>query len=235
MPALLLLLAVLPGAVRTLGAVPPPTTATPLSEPWESAPFTADPAAVARAAERAAAGQKAAVLVLLAESRFSYDEAGRCVTTRRLVYRIQTAQADESWSQVEALWSPWFEARPRIRARVVTSDGAAHPLDTATIVESPERQIDQTLFGDRRLLRAPLPATGPGAIVEQEVTTDETAPSFDRGIQHRETLSAGSPVRLARLTIEVPAAAKLRWAVRRLPEGAPREIVAGGRRRVSFE
>lgn len=229
--ALLTLLALAPAAGALPGA-PPASQAAPA--PWDGAPFAADPAAIARAAERAGDAASPAV-VLLAEARVSFDDAGRSITVRRLVYRIQSAQAGESWSQIEEVWSPWHQARPQIRARVVTPDGAPHPLAAAALVESPVRDEDDRIFGDQRVLRAPLPAAGPGAVVEQEVTIEDTAPFFDRGTARRMPLAWGVPVRLSRLAIDAPAALPLRWAARRLPDGGAREAVAGGRRQVRFE
>ena len=122
-------LAGLPVSARTgpagTGAAYPAQTA---AEPWEVAAFTGDPAAIARAAAKVPGAEDDDVVVLLMEASYSFDEAGRETYTQRLVYRILAAGAHESWSTVEESWEPWHQARPEIRARVITPDGAEHPL-----------------------------------------------------------------------------------------------------------
>ena len=204
--------------------------------PWEGAAFTGDPAAVARAAARIQGEEGDDVVVLLMEASYSFDEAGRETYSQRLVYRILTAGAHESWSTVEEGWEPWHQARPEIRARVITPDGAEHLLDPATIAENSATRDAPDMFEDGRILRAPLPATRVGAVVEQQVIVRDTAPFFDGGVMRLHSLDPGMPLRHARLTLEAPAAMPLRWVARELPGVSPREeIVAGGRRRLTFE
>ena len=62
------------------------------------------------------------------------------------------------------------------------------------------------MFEDGRVLRAPLPAIRPGAVVEQQVTVRDTSPFFDGGVVRLHSLDPGVPVRHARLTLEAPAA-----------------------------
>ena len=126
--------------------------------PWEGGPFAADPRALVTAAAAEAAKETAPVLVLLAEQRLEADAEGRLTETTRLVYRINGEAALEWWPQVEEGWAPWRQARPEVRARVVTPDGVAHALDPKLLVEAPVSEHNPLLFGDRRVLRAPLPA-----------------------------------------------------------------------------
>lgn len=208
------------------------------TEPWDGAAFTAAPAAIARAAARVQGKEGDDVVVLLAEASYSYDEAGRETYVQRLVYLIRTPGAHESWSTVQEAWAPWHQARPEVRARVVTPDGAEHHLDPATLTENAIAEEAPDMFEDGRVLRAPLPATRPGAVVEQQVTLRDTAPFFDGGVVRFHGLDPGVPLRHARLTLEVPAGTPLRWVARRLPgmiSGGPRETVDGGRRRLVFE
>jgi tetratricopeptide (TPR) repeat protein/transglutaminase-like putative cysteine protease len=212
----------------------PPAVPTPVAEPWDAAPFTAAPAAIASAAKiESEDGED--VVVLLAEASYSYDEAGRETYVQRLVYRILTPGADESWSTVEEGWAPWHQARPEIRARVITPDGAEHALDPATVAENGQAPGAPDMFEDGRVLRGPLPATRPGAVVEQQVTVRDNAPFFEGGVVRFHGLDPGVPVRHARVILEAPAAAPLRWVARRLPGVTPKETVDGGRRRLVFE
>ncbi|MFL6289882.1 MAG: DUF3857 domain-containing protein [Thermoanaerobaculia bacterium] len=205
------------------------------AEPWEAGAFAADPAEMLRAASAVAAGgDEEDVIVLLSERRTSYDEQGRASRVRRVVYRILKASADAGWSSIEEPWSPWYQERPQLRARVITPDGAVHLLDPATIAESATSQ-EPEMFEDGRILRAPLPATGPGAVVETEVTGRDTAPFFDRGTVEMLPVRLWMPLRHVRLIVEAPVDLPLRHVVRQLPEGGVREEVQDGRRRLTFE
>jgi transglutaminase-like putative cysteine protease len=210
-------------------------------EPWEAGPFAADPAAVARAAARFEGHDGEPVVVLLSDQRYTLDAAGRETYTQRLVYRILTAAADSSWSTVERSWAPWHQARPEVRARVITPEGVAHPLDLSVLTESGEMQDAPDMFGDGRVLRGPLPATGPGAVVEQEVTVRDTAPFFDAGTVEVADVAASVSMHHARVVLEAPAAAPLRWVTRLLPplaDDAPRDETLAGAppiRRLTFD
>lgn len=208
------------------------------AEPWEGPAFSADPAALAHAANGLGDAGEAGVDVLLLETVRSFDEAGRETYTQRLVYRFTDGTAHESWSAVEQSWSPWHQERPRLRARVVTPDGAEHLLDPATIAENGKSQGSPDMFEDGRVLRAPLPATGPGAVVEQEVVVRETAPFFEGGTVDYSNFQISVPARRVRLVMEAPASLSLRWIVRGLPglpEISQREETANGRRRLTFD
>jgi tetratricopeptide (TPR) repeat protein len=207
-------------------------------EPWDEEPFTADPAAVARAAASFAGREGEPVVVLLSDQRYTLDAAGRETYTQRLVYRIVTAAADTSWSTVERSWSPWHQTRPEVRARVITPEGVAHLLDPAVLTESGEVQEDPDVFGDGRVLRGPLPATGPGVVVEQEVTVRDTAPFFDGGIVDLVDVTAAVSVLHARVVIEAPAAVPLRYTSHLLPAATPRDETLAAlppRRRLTFD
>ena len=90
--------------------------------------FSADPGAVARAAARFTGRDGEPVVVLLSDQRYTLDAAGRETYTHRLVYRILTTGADGSWSTVEHGWAPWHQARPEVRARVITPEGVICPI-----------------------------------------------------------------------------------------------------------
>jgi transglutaminase-like putative cysteine protease len=203
--------------------------------PWEGAPFTADAGAVAAAASTIQPDGDDDVVVLLLEVSYGYDEAGRETYSQRLVYRILNANAHESWSTVDESWEPWHQAKPEIRARVITPDGVEHPLDPSTVSESSASRDEPDMFDDGRVLRAPLPATRPGAVVEQQVTVRDTSPFFEGGVVRLHTLDPGMPVLHARVTLEAPAAMPLRWVLRGLPGVSPREEVSQGRRRLTFD
>ncbi|HYU33868.1 MAG TPA: DUF3857 domain-containing protein [Thermoanaerobaculia bacterium] len=230
-----------PGTVRsllllfTLAAGSGRLAAAETAEPWEAGPLAADPAAVLQAASQAEAGDgDHGVVVLFSETRVRFEEDGRETRVEHMVYRIVNAQAAEDWSAIETQWSPWHQERPELRARVISAEGAVHTLDPATITEAGVAQ-EPSLFEDGRLLRAPLPAAGPGAVVEQEVTVRDTAPFFDHGTTETFWIKMMVPVRHARLIVDAPESLPLRHVVRQLPEDGFREETVDGRRRLSYE
>jgi tetratricopeptide (TPR) repeat protein/transglutaminase-like putative cysteine protease len=224
------------GIVALLALGGGPLGAAEAVDPWEAEAFAAEPAAVIQAASRIdpSAGRYG-ILFLLVDSHRTFDDAGRQTVVRREIYRILDATADESWSTIEARWSPWYQERPQLRARVITADGAVHSLDPATITEAGQEGADPTLFEDDRILRAPLPATGPGAVIEAEVTIRDTAPFFQAGKVDNEPAQLWVPVRHFRLVLDAPAGLPLRHAGRLLTAAAPREELVDGRRRLTFE
>jgi Domain of Unknown Function with PDB structure (DUF3857)/Transglutaminase-like superfamily len=222
-------------AVPLAVALLPAGLAAPAPEPWNAPAFSADPATLVRVASAVPGGQGEGVAVLLLESTYRYDEAGRETFIQRIVYRILSAAAHPSWSAVEERWSPWHQVRPEIRARVLTPDGAEHGLDPAAITEKASARETPDLFEEGRVLRAPLPAIRPGAVVEQEVTIREKVPFFDRGVVRSQGLDTGVSVRHARVVLEAPTRTPLRWVVRGVEGVSPVESVAKGRRRVVFE
>jgi transglutaminase-like putative cysteine protease len=212
-------------------AAPPPA----LAEPWDERFFTAAPAELLAAATAAtAADDGRPVAMLLLEHRYSFDEAGRLSHTSRMVYRIKSASADPSWSEAGIGWLPWHQQRPRLRARVVTPDGQEHRLDPQVLEQSTVGGGDPEMFSERQLLRGPLPAIGPGAVVEEEEVVDDSAPAFERGTLERQRLGMNVPVRHARVVLEAPAAMPLRYVVELLPD-APRRETSPGRQRLVFD
>lgn len=209
----------------------------PWARPWDNPAFSADPAALFRAASELPGEPEGGIDMILLETVYSFDDAGRQTYTQRMVYRFTDGSAHESWSALEQSWSPWHQDRPVLRARVLTSDGtgvAEHRLDPATVTENAEAQSSPDMFEDGRVLRAPLPATGAGAVVEEEATVRETAPFFEGGTVDFANLQMAVPVRHVRLVLDAPVSLPLRWVARRLPGVSPTEQVAGGRRRLTF-
>jgi tetratricopeptide (TPR) repeat protein len=221
-------------ACATASFASPP--ASPLSFPWESAPFSAPGDVMLRAAATLPVPlQDEPVEVLLSSASYSYDAAGRETYTHHIVYRILASSADESWSTVEEHWSPWHQAKPEVRARVISPDGVVHPLEPSVLTEEGEAEEGPDMFGDGRVIRGPLPATGPGALVEQEVIVRDTAPFYDHGIVQTHNVGMGVTVLHSQLRLEAPTSTPLRWVVRLLPADAPREETRGDRHIVSFD
>ncbi|HVG63100.1 MAG TPA: DUF3857 domain-containing protein [Hyalangium sp.] len=204
------------------------------ADPWEAPPFTADPAAIAGAAAALPTPPGADVEVLLEEVSYSYDAKGREMSTSRLVYRVLTPEGAKGWATVGIGYSPWHEARPEVRARVITPDGKAHSLDPSTLSDSTPADMAPEMMSDRRVVRGPLPAITEGAVVEQLITTRETESLFSSGAARRFFVGREVPVRRVRLTLEVPQGSPLHFVARGL-RVKPRRTEADGRTRLFFE
>jgi len=203
--------------------------------PWSAAPpFQAEPGELARAAASLPAPADSDVDVLLDEVRIAFDAEGRASGAWRLVFRPLTREAAGRWAEVLRVWTPWHEARPEVRARVVGADGAVHEFDPATLVETGLGSEDPLLYGDRRVLKGPLPAVEAGSVVEEEASVRDTQPLFEAGTVRRIAVGRDGPVREVRVRIEAPRTLPLAWKARGGLDGKPVETFEGGRRILSF-
>jgi len=189
------------------------------AEPWDH-PFTADTAALLKRANQLTAPEEQEVQVLLEEHLISVKSGGRVHATMRKVYRILTKDAVEDWSSVEQSYQPWREQKPEIRARVITRAGSIHALDPKTIADSPAAELESNVFSDTRVVRAPLPAVEPGAVVEYEIATD-AGPAFpDSGVTRRIQVMDNVPLERFHLAIDAPAGAPLQTVYGQMADSA---------------
>ncbi|HQR45666.1 MAG TPA: DUF3857 domain-containing protein, partial [Thermoanaerobaculia bacterium] len=196
--------------------------------PW-SRPFEADPQAALKAAAAVTVGEDAGSIVLLEEGFLEFDGRGRLSLRLRHVVRILTAAGVEGWSSVERTWAPWHQSRPEIRARVLGADGSVHHLDQKTVSDAPAGESDPDLYSDRRIVRAPLPAVAPGAVVEQEITIRDLEPEFSAGTVHTFYFGGGFPTLETRLVVRYPPSLPLRtWSSPALGLAARKSETEGG-------
>ena len=201
------------GVVVLLLPLAPQVSVAAVEAPWNLPALSAKPEAILHAADASPAPKDGDVEMLFEEHTYRLDEQGRQHRTARRVYRFLTDKGVDDWSCTEADWSPWCEERPIFRVRVITPDGQAHALDQESIGEAPAEQDTPNLFSDEKLLRGPLPAIGVGAVVEEEIETNEIRSLFDHGIVERFLLSQQYPVRKLRLVIDAPSALPLKYEV----------------------
>lgn len=203
------------------------------SEPWD-APFSADPKALVDAAQ-AVSADDAGVVVLLDEARYTFDESGRSTLAQHVVYRVANESGVEHWSTVEALWAPWYQEKPEIKARVISKDGSVHEFDARALTETPAPEESLDIFSDNRVLRAPLPAVAVGAVVEQLITYKDKSPMVDAGTSGRFFFGRGVPVHRARLVLDAPSSLTLRVVNRTSPVVDPKKETVDGRQRTTYE
>lgn len=202
------------------------------TEPWDSAPLTADPKALLAAAEAVPAGESGMV-ILLDEATHTFDERGGGVSTQHLVYRIANDSAIDNWGSVNASWAPWVQERPEIQARVVTKDGTVHVLDANALIEAPAPEESLDIFSDNRVIRAPLPAVAVGSVVEQLVTYKSKESLYDLASSDVFFFGGYQPVHRARLVVDAPLSLALQFVNQAKIE--PRKEEKDGRQRIVYE
>ncbi|MGA2435927.1 MAG: DUF3857 domain-containing protein, partial [Bryobacteraceae bacterium] len=202
---------------------------------WTSPAFQVSAAAMLQSAATVEKTKGYDVTVLLDDRSASIDEMGRMIQRFRLVYRIETNEGVKSWATVGLEWEPWHQKHPEVRARVITPDGVEHQLDPKTLSDAPARQDGGEVYVDTRVYRGPLPAMAVGAIVEEEETLQDTEPVFPGGALQRWYVGRVVPTIRTITTLEAPAAAKLKYEIRLLPDAKVTKQEQGGRTRLIID
>ena len=196
--------------------------------------FSADAKAIYDAASAAPVTAGADVIVLEDEEQYAFDAQGRQTYRHYSLYKILTQAGSENWDAVASYWEPWHDQRPLFKARVITKDYEVHVLEEKAITDSPAHS-EQDTYSDRRVQRAPLPAIGPGSVVEEETTIHETTPFFSAGIVSRIGVGRSVPIRHARVTLEAPSSLPLQYEIRLLPDLKPSMQEANGTKSMIFD
>ena len=190
-------------------------------QPWELEHFKASASNLYQAAAAVPAAPGVDVVVLREEQTSVFEADGRSTSTYYLVFKVLTQRGAEDWADVSLGWEPWHEEHPSINARVITPDQVEHVLDVKTIEDAPARAQDK-IYSDRRMLRAPLPAMAPGAVIEEEFVNKESAPLFGAGTVDEFYIGRRVPVRQAHLVLDAPASLALQYKLEALPDLKPR-------------
>ena len=218
----------------------PPLAATPsenASEPWVGSPFTTDPKTLLTAASRAAASdaveEDTSILVLYQGTEYHFDADGRRTYTRHLIYSPLDTLGVEGWAQVGSDWSPWFQERPTVEARVISPDGTVRQLDPSTLVESPTAEGSPDIYDDRLQLQAPLPGLRVGAVIEERVVVRDHAPFFEAGTTDFDFLASVGHLVHGQVVLDTPEGRPIHVRVHNAePEVTTRED--DGRRRQTY-
>jgi uncharacterized protein DUF3857 len=149
---------------------------------WGNPAFSAPASTLREAAGIVKAEKHSDATILLSDLQFRFDESGKLVETRHLVYRVENQEGVKNWAETSGRWAAWHQAKPEIKARVITVDGAEHWLDAKTLSDVPVHEDDPDVYSDERKYGGPLPAVAPGAIVEEEVIIRDTSPLFAAGV-----------------------------------------------------
>jgi len=205
------------------------------ADAWDGPAFSADPTVLRQAAQAVQAGKNSEATGLLNELRFQFDESGRMIETRHLIYRIENQDGVKNWAETSGRWEAWHQDKPEIKARVITVEGTVHWLDSKTLNDLPLHEDAPDLYSDERKFGGPLPAVAPGSIVEEEVTVRDTAPLFAAGTANRWIFGWNVPVNKTRVVLIHPVSLPLRYEVHLLPEAAVRKATDGGVETITLE
>ncbi|MEM8931820.1 MAG: DUF3857 and transglutaminase domain-containing protein, partial [Acidobacteriota bacterium] len=184
--------------------------------PWSTAPFESSPVELLAVADQQPVPDGAAAVMLWQDAEYRFDAEGRITARRHWVYRVLDASAVETWSRSQVRWSPWQQAKPQARVRVVSADGTVHRLSTDDYSERPAPEDGSGRSADRRLLEAQLPGVGPGAVVEEEIVVRDQYPTFAGGSAHRHYVALPIPSLAGRMVLDAPTSVPLRYGTRKL-------------------
>ena len=199
------------------------------AEVWDAPAFTVPARELLQAATAVKRERPTAVVVLLDERKFVLDEQHRLTSISRLIYRVDSPDGVERWAASTAQWQPWHQARPTIRARVITLDGREHQIDQKLLTDAANRSGDNQVFDDSHTLEGPLPAVEIGAVIEEEITVRDEKAFFPAGSVFREYIGRPIPVLRTRVSIEAPESLPVKHRTQLLPAAVVQEVRANGR------
>lgn len=204
------------------------------ADAWDGPAFATPARELLQAAAEVTRERPNDVVVLLDERTFVFDDQHRVTHTSRLIYRVDSPDGVENWAASTAHWQPWHQARPVIRARVVTKDGREHQIDQKLLTEAGTRNSSQ-VYDDDHTLEGPLPAVAIGAVVEEEIIVRDEKPFFSAGSVFREYVGRAVPTLRTRIVIDAPETLPLKHVTRLLPNAQVKESRAAGRVRWTVE
>ena len=204
------------------------------AEVWDVPAFSAPAVQLLKAANAIKRERATDVVVLLDERTFVFDEQNRITRRSRMIYRVDSPSGVENWGASTVHWQPWHQAKPTIRARVISPDGSEREIDQKLLTDAARRSADQ-VFDDEHTLEGPLPAVAVGAVIEEEITIRDEKPFFAGGTVFREFVGRYVPVLHTRITIDAPQSLPLRHATQLLPEARVLESRDSGRAHWSLE
>ncbi|HYJ40139.1 MAG TPA: DUF3857 domain-containing protein [Steroidobacteraceae bacterium] len=199
------------------------------AEAWDAPAFSVPARDLLQAATAVKRERATAVVVLLDERTYVLDEQHRLTSISRLIYRVDSPDGVERWAASTAHWQPWHQAKPTIRARVITLDGQEHQIDQKLLTDAANRSEDNQVYDDSHTLEGPLPAVAIGAVIEEEITVRDEKPFFSAGSVYREYIGRPMPVLRTRIVIDAPESLPLKRHMQLLPRAVVQEVRANGR------
>jgi tetratricopeptide (TPR) repeat protein len=205
------------------------------AEVWDQPSFTSSAESLRQAAASVRPKKDASVTILLNEERISFDAEGKAVETYHGIYRIENENGVKGWAEISSQWEPWHQAKPEMRARVVTPDGVEHLLDLKTLTDVPVHENSSDTYSDQRAYGGPLPAIAIGSIVEEEITSHDTAPFFSAGIVQRFHFSKSVPVNRTHIVLSHPLSLPFRYVLNQMPGATLKKSTENGIETIDIE
>jgi tetratricopeptide (TPR) repeat protein/transglutaminase-like putative cysteine protease len=199
-----------------------------IDDPWSAPALSQDAKVLLKASESFPTDSKAGATILINQMSFRFEEDGRMHHSVHTIYRIDRSEMVHALSAVSAVWQPWHQEKPMIRARVITPDGEVHQLDNSALVDSPAFEQRPELFDDFRVVGAPLPAVSVGSLVEVAELYEESRPAFYGGIVRTIYVGNVVPVENTRIEIIAPSSLPLRYELSNLPNAHVERAVEAG-------
>ena len=142
--------------------------------PWETEqPFSLDGKAITAAlADHQEPEDHYGFETLFKDIKLDFLADGRVKREDYLVFRYLSRESANN-AHISESWSPWYENRPAIKARVISRRGKIYDLDPETFVEAANDEISDRVLSDTKRIQAPLPLTNIGAVVEQQVIHED--------------------------------------------------------------
>ena len=197
--------------------------------------FSATPAELLAVGKAAAPGDWP-VVILREQVDTSYDEASRTTVRWRSVFVVRTQAGVDDWGTLRSHWRPFYQDKPRVRARVIDPDGVVAELDPALVTDAPASTGASNVFSDRRHLDAPLPRLQIGAVVEEEVVTTDREPILAGGDVSVNGFGNAVPTLSTSISYSAPASRKVHRVERKLPAGVRvHHQISGGRETWLYE
>lgn len=169
---------------------------------WGTEPLSLSVEEIHSKASQIAKAETGDVEYLLQETLVRIEADGRTTETQRFIYRVLTEAGVEEFGSVEAEWSPWYQDRPKVEARVINGSNDEVRLIEREIVEGPVQHSD-SVYSDRRKLQAPLPAVSPGSVIETVVITKDQQCFFSAGTAEYRFFNRFYPTKHVRLVVDV--------------------------------
>jgi tetratricopeptide (TPR) repeat protein len=197
--------------------------------------FTATPAELLAAAQAAPAAD-APIHVLRDEITISYDDRGRAERRYRVVALIVKPAGADDWGTIGLGWSPFYQDKPTVRARVIAASGRVDVIDPSLINDAPVVSESPSVFSDRRTLEAPLPRLAVGAVLEEEFVIKDREPLLAAGETELVPVLRSVPILRATVTISAPTARTLHVLARGFAKApTPRKATRDGRTIWTYE
>jgi tetratricopeptide (TPR) repeat protein len=197
--------------------------------------FTATPAELLATARAAAPSADWPVVVLRDDAELTLDDQGRGHRRWRRVFVVKGQAGVDGWGTWGFVWSPFYQDKPTIRARVIEPDGKVTDLDQKLIVDMPLARQSATVYSDRRSIEAPLPRLRVGVVVEEELVVHDREPALAAGDVTIFGIGHDVPTQSTRIVLTAPNARKVRPLSRNLPAAVkPKHELNRGREQWTF-